>query len=350
MARVPVVASASRTGSVQWPLLGWYAATGAAGAVVAWLVLGYWQTRLAAPYLVAAAAIAAAVGAVAGYRVTWNLKRRLRPLTQGVAIFAAGGMRHRIEVEGDDEISALADALNGMAERHSQQVEALQRMAEERTRLSGEASRAAVLEERQRLARDLHDAVSQAIFSFAMTTAAARRLIEQDPERAAARMAEAESLATVAQREMRALLLELRPVELAGRPLAEALSQFLAELGERHEVATGFVQESGDGQLGPALEDGLFRIAQEAVMNAVRHAAPHRVDVRLAVDGPWATVSVEDDGRGFDPALAPPDAHYGLRSMRERAEELGGSLAVRSAPGRGTYVQVRVPRLARAGD
>jgi two-component system, NarL family, sensor histidine kinase LiaS len=149
---------------------------------------------------------------------------------------------------------------------------------------------------------------------------------------------------------MRALLLELRPVELAGRPLAEALSQFLAELGERHEVATGFVQESGDGQLGPALEDGLFRIAQEAVMNAVRHAAPHRVDVRLAVDGPWATVSVEDDGRGFDPALAPPDAHYGLRSMRERAEELGGSLAVRSAPGRGTYVQVRVPRLARTGD
>ncbi len=346
----PAVTSSARAGSVQWPLLRWYAATGAAGAVIAYLFLGNWQPRLPPEYLAAAAAIAAGVGAIVGYRVTWDLKRRLRPLTQGVAIFAAGGMRHRIAVEGDDEISALGRALNGMAERHGQQVDALQRMAEERTHLSGEAARAAVLEERQRLARDLHDAVSQAIFSFAMTAAAARRLIAQDPERAAARMAEAESLAAVAQREMRALLLELRPVELAGRPLADALGQFLAELGERHEIGTEFVQEGGGEDLGVALEDGLFRIAQEALMNAVRHAGPGHVAVRLAVDGASATLAVRDDGRGFDPDAAPPDAHYGLRSMRERAEELGGALEVRSAPGRGTFVAVRVPRLGRGAE
>ena len=348
--RPPIVTASARAGSVQWPLLRWYAATGALGAAVAWLVLGYWQARPPVAFLALALAAGAAVGAVAGYRVTWDLKRRLRPLTQGVAIFAAGGLRHRIDAEGDDEVAALAHAINAMAERHGQQVDALQRMAEERTRLSGQAARAAVLEERQRLARDLHDAVSQAIFSIAMTTAAARRLIAQDPERAAARMAEAESLATVAQREMRALLLELRPVELAGRPLGEALSQFLAELGTRHEMRTAFVAEGDGSALGPALEDGLFRIAQEAVVNAVRHASPTRIEARLSVDSRWATLAVRDDGRGFDPEAAPPDAHYGLRSMRERAQELGGSLEVRSAPGRGTYVEVRVPLLRRAGQ
>lgn len=349
-ARPPVVTASARAGSVQWPLLRWYAATGAIGAVAAWFLLGDWQARPPAWFLVAAVGAGAAIGGVAGYRVTWDLKRRLRPLTQGLAIYAAGGLRHRIAADGDDEIAALGRAINAMAERHAQQVDALQRMAEERTRLSGEAARAAVLEERQRLARDLHDAVSQAIFSIAMTTAAARRLIDQDPARAAARMAEAESLATVAQREMRALLLELRPVELAGRPLGEALDQFLAELGERHEVATAFVWEGGAGALGPALEDGLFRIAQEAVVNAVRHAGPSRVEVRLAADGRWATLAVRDDGRGFDPEAAPPDAHYGLRSMRERAQELGGRLEVRSAPGRGTHVEVRVPLLRRTGE
>lgn len=344
--RGPAVAPSARLGSLQWPLLRWYAATGAMGAALSWLILGYWQPRPPVAFLVAAAAAAAALATVAGYRVTWSLKRRIRPLTQGVAIFAAGGMRHRIEVDGDDEVSDLAQALNGMAERHARQVEALQRMAEERVRLGGEASRAAVLEERQRLARDLHDAVSQAIFSIAMTTAAARRLIAQDPERAAQRMAEAESLAAMAQREMRALLLELRPVELAGRPLTEALGQFLGELGERHEVDTRFTAEGGDG-LGPALEDGLFRIAQEAVVNAIRHAAPTRVEVRLAADAARVRLVVQDDGRGFDPASAAPDAHYGLGSMRERAQELGGVLTVRSAPGRGTDVEVVVPRVAR---
>jgi NarL family two-component system sensor histidine kinase LiaS len=344
------VRPSSRAGSIQWPLVGWYAVTGAAGALVAWLLLGDWQARPPVAFLGVAVALAACVGAVAGYRVTWDLKRRLRPLRQGVAIFAAGGTRHRIATEGDDELSDLAVALNAMAERHGQQIDALQRMAAERTRLSGEAARAAVLEERQRLARDLHDAVSQAIFSIAMTTAAARRLIERDPARAAARMAEVESLATVAQREMRALLLELRPVELAGRPLAEALGQFLGEVGDRYEVETAFVQEGGVEGLGPAVEDGLFRIAQEAVVNAVRHAAPTRLETHLAVQGSVVSLAVRDDGRGFDPAAAPPDAHYGLRSMRERAEELGGTLEVRSGPDRGTYVEVRVPRLNRSGE
>ncbi len=347
--QVRMVTGSARKGSVQWPLLAWYAITGGAGAAVAWLLLGAWQARPSASFLVLAVLVGAAVAFVAGYRVTWDLKRRLRPLRQAVAIFAAGGIRHRIEVEGDDELTDLAVALNAMAERHGQQIEALQRMAEERARLSGEASRAAVLEERQRLARDLHDAVSQAIFSIAMTTAAARRLIASDPERATMRMAEAESLATVAQREMRALLLELRPVELAGRPIGDAIRQFLGEVGERHEVETSFVDEGGAVDLGPALEDGLFRIAQEAVVNAVRHAAPKRLEVRLERDAGQATLFVGDDGSGFDPVAAPPDAHYGLRSMRERAQELGGTLAVRSSPGHGTAVEVRVPRRTTAG-
>jgi NarL family two-component system sensor histidine kinase LiaS len=340
-----VAEGTTRSGSLQWPLLAWYAATGAMGAAAAWVAIATWYGPTRPAALVGAVVAGALVGAVAGYRVTWDLKRRLRPLGQGVRIFAAGGLRHRIPVEGDDELAELAAAMNGMAERHARQVEALQRLAEERALLSGEAARAAVLEERQRLARDLHDAVSQAIFSIAMTTAAARRLLASDPARAEARMAEVESLAAAAQNEMRALLLELRPVELAGRPLGEALGQLIGEIGERHGFDARFAVEGDAEALGPALEDGMFRIAQEAVVNAVRHARPRRIEVRLAVDAGAATLAVADDGQGFDAAAAPPDTHYGLRSMRERAQELGGTFDVRSAPGRGTRVEVRLPRL-----
>ena len=334
-------------GSVQWPLTIWYVASGALGGAAAAVALGAWHVALPLPAAAGGMAAGAALGLVIGVRTTWELKRRLRPLTQGVSIFAAGGLRHRIATEGDDEITALGQAMNTMAERHAAQLEALQRLAADRAALSGEAARAAVLEERQRLARDLHDAVSQAIFSIAMMTAAARRQVADDPERALATMAEVEGLAAVAQREMRALLLELRPVELAGRPLAEAIGQFLTEIGDRYDVTTAFAAKAeGDGgDLTPALEDGLFRIAQEAVVNAVRHASPTRVEVRLFADGRWATLEVIDDGQGFDVGARPPDSHYGLRSMRERAQELGGTLTVRSAPGEGTDVEVRVPSI-----
>lgn len=334
-------------GSVQWPLLLWYAVAGVLGALATAVMLGAARAAVLAPWLWGGAAIGAALGLVVGFRATWNLRRRLRPLSQGVTIFGAGGLRHRIAVDGDDEISALAAAVNAMAQRHGEQLEALRRLAEERTSLSNQAARAAVLEERQRLARDLHDAVSQAIFSIAMMTAAARRQLAADPARAGATMAEVEGLAAVAQREMRALLLELRPVELAGRPLPEALGQFLREIGERYDVAASFGVD-GVGALPAAVEDGLFRIAQEAVVNAVRHAAPKAVVVRLGVGDRLCTLEAADDGQGFDTAERPPDSHYGLRSMRERAQELGGQLEVRSAPGQGTRVLVRVPLMPAA--
>jgi len=318
----------------------------ALGAGAAWLLLGVWGIHPPIAFLLAALAVAGGVGGVAGYRIGWDLRRRLRPLTQGVAIFAAGGLRHRVPVEGEDELAVLAEGVNAMAQRHAEQIEALQRLAGERSRLSGEAARAAVLEERQRLARDLHDAISQAIFSIAMMTAAARRLLATDPARAAAQMAEVEALASDTQRSMRALLLELRPVELAGRPLADALAGFVAEVGERYGLETAFERDGErNARIAPALEDGLFRIVQEALVNAVRHSGASRLTVRLTVRPTAVEVGVHDDGRGFDPGVAPPDAHYGLRSMHERALELGGSFDVVSAPGRGTAIEVSVPRL-----
>ncbi|GII81239.1 hypothetical protein Sru01_62210 [Sphaerisporangium rufum] len=198
-----------------------------------------------------------------------------------------------------------------------------------------------VVEERTRMARDLHDAVTQKLFSLRLTARAAAALVAADPARAAAELDRVQRLAGEALAELRAVIVELRPADLDRHGLAETLRKHVGLLDRLHPAAITFTA----GRIGdppPEAEVTVLRVAQEAVHNALRHAGAGAVQVRLAAAGSSLTLEVRDDGVGFEPD-APDLRGLGLASMRDRAEAAGGVLSVHSAPGAGTTVRLEVP-------
>ena len=213
----------------------------------------------------------------------------------------------------------------------------------EHARLYEESRELSVLGERNRLARELHDALTQTLFSLRLTVEAAASLLPSEPERAAGELATARRLLEATFAELRELVFELRPPALGADGLAATVAKHLDVVGRAHGLRVS-TAASGDERLAPAVQREVFRIVQEAVANAVRHAQASHLEVSLSFEGDGVAATVRDDGVGFDPsARAIRSRHLGLTSMRERAAALGGALAVESAPGRGTTVRVEVP-------
>lgn len=199
----------------------------------------------------------------------------------------------------------------------------------------------AVIEERQRLARELHDAVSQQLFAISMTATAVSRTIERDWERAKRQVQLIEEMAAVAQSEMRALLLHLRPVHLEGKSLGQALKALIEELQQKIPMDITLEVDETIALL-PAAEDHLFRIAQEALSNTLRHSKADKMYIRLLKLDNKVHMTLQDSGIGFD-LEAKKQTSYGLLTMEERVNELGGSLQMISQPGEGTTIHLWVP-------
>jgi signal transduction histidine kinase len=219
----------------------------------------------------------------------------------------------------------------------------------EHARLYEESRELSVVEERNRLARELHDAMTQTLFSLRLTLEAAASRLATDPAGAGAELATARGLLDDVFAELRVLIFELRPPALAEDGLVATLTKHLDVVGRAHGLAVSLHTE-GDGaaRLDPDRERELLRIVQEAVTNAVRHAAATSLEVVLTFGDGVASATVRDDGRGFDPdARAVRSRRLGLTSMRERAQALGGHAVVESAPGHGTTVRVEVPAAGR---
>jgi signal transduction histidine kinase len=207
------------------------------------------------------------------------------------------------------------------------------------------ATELAASEERARLARELHDSVTQALFSMTLQTRAAELLLQKDAAAAAGTLASLRDLQRDALAEMRSLVFELRPAGLADTGLEHALRTHAAAIEGRIGLPVAV-----EAHLDPAapplpldLQEAVYRIAQEALHNVVRHARASRVRVDLDADAAAVRLRVVDDGVGFDPELVAP-GHLGLDGMRARAERLGGSLGVEAAPGHGTTLDLRIPR------
>jgi signal transduction histidine kinase len=202
----------------------------------------------------------------------------------------------------------------------------------------------AVVEERNRLARDLHDSVTQALYGLTLSTeAAARQIAAGEIDAAAAQLREIQVTAKQALQEMRLLIYELRPPVLEEQGLAAALQERLQSVEGRVGVVTSLAVE-GDGRLPPAVEMELDRITQEALNNALKHAHAHQIAVQLRQDERTVALEIADDGIGFDLGTTWSRGGLGLRGMAERAARLGGQLAIDSRPGKGTRVRVEVPR------
>jgi signal transduction histidine kinase len=209
-------------------------------------------------------------------------------------------------------------------------------------RLYEESRELSVVEERKRLARELHDSVTQTLLGLIVTADAARVAHARDPDATEDRIAQVAELGRSALDEMRSLVFELRPASLEAHGLAVTLERHADVLRRVHGVEIEVVCGNGLA-LDPDCEREVFRIAQEALTNAVKHAGPGRVVVSVTQRGSGVVLVVADDGCGFEPDEARlRSGRLGLTSMRERAELLGGSLAIESSPAAGTRVVLEV--------
>jgi signal transduction histidine kinase len=214
-------------------------------------------------------------------------------------------------------------------------------IAIENAQLYERAQELAALEERQKLARELHDSVSQALYGIAIGLHTARIQLERDRDKLPASLDDLLSLAEAALAEMRALIFELRPESLEREGLVSALSKQGAALQARHDmlIQTDLCEEPA---LPLTVKQDLYRIAQEALHNTIKHAQASKVDLTLRRTANMVILEVRDDGVGFDPLGSYP-GHLGLRSMQERVSHLGGNLQIESAPGQGTHLLTQVP-------
>jgi signal transduction histidine kinase len=219
-------------------------------------------------------------------------------------------------------------------------------VAVENARLYEEVRGKAALEERQRLARELHDSVSQALFGIALNASTADELFEVQPEQARGLLTDVLGLAEAALAELQALIFELRPESLEREGLVGALEKQAAAARARHGLQVR-LEASSEPDLPQPAKEALYRVAQEALHNAAKHARAREVMVMLEVGASAVGLLVADDGRGFDPRRDFP-GHLGLQSMRERAVAVGGTLEIESAPGNGTRVRASIPVRAQA--
>jgi signal transduction histidine kinase len=213
-------------------------------------------------------------------------------------------------------------------------------VAIENARLYKRGQELAALEERTRLARELHDSVSQALYGIALGARTARTLLERDPSRLAEPLDYVMSLAEAGLTEMRALIFDLRPESLQNEGLTTALAKQAASLQARHgiQVETHLCAEP---MLPLEVKETLYRIAREALHNTVKHAQATHILLCMRCEDDAIALEVKDNGHGFDPAGDFP-GHLGLHSMRERTARLNGSFEITSAPGEGTRVFVRI--------
>jgi PAS domain S-box-containing protein len=213
----------------------------------------------------------------------------------------------------------------------------------ENARLYGQVRRLAAIEERQRLARELHDSVSQALYGISLGAQTARTLLNRDPGAVGQPLDYVVELAQVGMAEMRALIFELRPESLEVEGLAAALEKQAAAISARQRIVVDVTVGSEPDWLSLNQKEALYRIAQESMHNTVKHAKASWIGLRLATTPQSVVLEIVDDGRGFDTGGSFP-GHLGLISMRERMANIGGQLRIDSRPGEGTTVHATLPR------
>jgi signal transduction histidine kinase len=266
-----------------------------------------------------------------------NLGERLRsimwvPLVVKGKLIGGLGVAHREPGQYGDREAGLVQTMASQAA-----------VAIENARLYEQAHELAVMHERQRLARELHDSVTQSLYSLSLMAEAARRLVRAgNMERGMGYLVRIGESAQQVLKEMRLLVYELRPLMLERDGLASALKQRLETVEGRAGVETKLVVE-GSGLLPEHIETELYRIAQEALNNSLKHSNASVVAVHLDTSSDVITLIVQDNGRGFSKEEIADKGGLGLVSIQERTQRLGGSAQIESAPGQGVKITVRIP-------
>lgn len=269
-------------------------------------------------------AFAGLLGMAFGSLTARGLAGRLRKVVVSTQAWSRGDFSAYVDDLSGDELGQMAQGLNNMAAK-------LAILLEERHKIS-------VMEERNRLARDLHDSVKQQTFAASAQLGAAHAHFSSNPGEAEVHLAEAEKLLNEVRHELTDLIRELRPLALEGRGLVTAVQEYANDCAIQNEIDINVVVR-GERRLPLDVEQDIFRIVQGALSNVVRHSQARNADVQLNFDLTSFTLIVSDDGRGFDSTQE--FNGLGIRSIRERAEMLNGSLMIESQVGQGTTITLK---------
>ncbi|MGO8946702.1 MAG: histidine kinase [Ktedonobacterales bacterium] len=267
------------------------------------------------------------VGTLTGALFSRNLTRRLRSIMEAAQAWSQGEFQVEIHDAARDEVGQLGINLNSMAAQ-------LETLLATRRKL-------AVVEERRRLQRDLHDAVKQHLFATKMHLATARTSFKERPDHAYQQLVEAEQVAGQAQQELTTLIEALRPVALTTSTFMGAVAEQCQAWSRRTSIRIE-VRAEGLAALPASIEEALYRVVQEALTNIARHSGATEALLRLAVEEHTLVLTLLDNGHGF--AIAARAGGMGVQSMRERIAAVGGALEIQSTA-QGTCVQARVPLL-----
>jgi len=278
------------------------------------------------PAILVLSVAAAIIGSLFGAITARGLSKRLKAATRATAAWGRGDFGVRISDQGPDEIGELSRELNRMAGE-------LQELMQTRQDL-------AAFEERNHLARELHDSAKQQVFATSMNLAAAKALWERNPEEARKRVDIAAELSRQSQQELTSLIQTLRPQKVDHKSLQLTLCEAAKAWERQYGISVICKIQGNEDRLPSDTEQALYRVAQEALSNVARHSGASRVELSLSHNHQIVIMNIKDNGHGFD--ITQPVRGLGLRSMQERINSLGGSLIIESLP-TGTTLEARVP-------
>lgn len=267
--------------------------------------------------------------------------RKLTTLGTASTAFAAGNLSERVPINSNDEIGLLGQQFNAMADTIANQINDLHQLAETNARLAEEAEGLARLEERNRLARELHDAVKQQLFGLNLTLGSIPALLDKKPDIAHKRLGQVISQTQSIQVELDQVIKQMRPASLQDQGLESAVRQLVAQWSEQTGVATQVTVEQAR-ELPLPIEQAAYRIVQEGLQNIGKHAQASRVKVALQYGRDALHLRIEDNGVGFDIAAVDVTQSFGLRNMGQRSAELNGTFDV-SSSSNGTALAVMLP-------
>ncbi|MGM7636857.1 sensor histidine kinase [Bacillus sp. Hm123] len=270
----------------------------------------------------------------------WLQWSAVKKLEERIDLLVTGKDAGSEETKLTAEFMSIEQKFQQLEQTIAEQKLAARRLVLEKTESQESLIEEMVSQERQRLARELHDSVSQQLFAASMMMSAVNENRQEDNPIETKQLAMVEEMIQQSQLEMRALLLHLRPVPLNGKSLKEGIDELLVELSQKVPLSIHWTVEEIDMDRG--MEDHLFRVIQESISNTLRHAKASRLDVLNVWRDGFVILRISDDGVGFD-VKTDKAGSYGLQNMHERAVEIGGTLKIISLPSKGTKLEVKVP-------
>ncbi|MCK1992065.1 sensor histidine kinase [Peribacillus muralis] len=298
------------------------------------------------PFVIFLPSLVITAGLIYGAVSGMFFKRQLQRVDEGLYLLEQGRLPSRPETYQISELATMVERMNQIHKQINEQTKLSQKMANEKAVDQEKQIQEIVSQERNRLARELHDSVSQQLFAASMFMSA----ITESPTVDKAVMKQfkiVEEMIHQSQLEMRALLLHLRPVALKGKSLQAGMKELLEELAQKVTMDIHWKMEPVT--LDKGIEDHLFRILQESISNTLRHAKASSLEVLMIVRDGLIILRITDDGVGFN-AENSKTGSYGLQNMHERAVELGGTMQLVSVPNKGTKLEVKIPLIHTGGD